>query len=594
MFGADNDSHWVSPQAEAPVYAPAHGGAQALSVTEMVRLCWRARWYAIVGALAMSVLGVAFWMVAEPAYQSSAQVYVDPKDLQLLQNDLNPNLMPGDSGTVIIESQARIMQSASVLRAVVEDLGLDTDDEFVGRKTGISLAALKAAIKGLFETEGGRTVDQVSLAVDQLAEQVNVVRADKTYVISVFAQAREPEKAARIANAVVEAYLTLRERQRADQADTASRSLENRLEGLFSRLETAEQAVETYKIENGIVGASGTLLVEDRLTQATRDIAAAELSVDRARAQRDQLALMRDNPDLFLSSAEAVGSADVSRLRSDLERLEAEIGTLDATLGPRHPRRVEAESRRASVRSSLQAELGRLYSNAVLAHDRARTRLAAATASVDRLTRDVQASDVSRVRLRQLERDAQTGRALYEEALLRSRETRERQTISTINAQLVSPATPAIRKSFPPSITILLPLAFAFGAALGGGVGVLAGLLAATAPTPLAAQPSSQPSSQTPAQTPAPAPRNAPGFGTQARRRRSGHERADEQPSRVWHREAERAARAMKEDARLDEAFSTRPAPVRSPVPAEPRLRLDAETVAAFTNRRPLSVQDPA
>ncbi|MEM7567997.1 MAG: GumC family protein, partial [Pseudomonadota bacterium] len=430
MFGADNDSYQAGaqPRAESPRIAPHGQPPQALTIVELVQRGWAARWYAIIGALVMSVLGVVFWMVAEPSYQSSAQVYVDPKDLQLLENDLTPSLMPGDSGTVIIESQARIMQSASVLRAVVIDLELDSDEEFVGKKTGISLAALKAWVKDLFASGDGRPVDKVTLAVDELAKAVNVVRADKTYLISVFAKSRDPEKAARIANGMVAAYLDLRERQRASQADTASRALEGRLEGLFRRLETAEEAVERYKVENGIIGASGSLLVEDRLTQATRDIAAAELSVDRARAQRDQLALMRDNPSLFLSSAEAVGSTDVSRLRADLERVEAEIGTLSATLGARHPRLVEAESRRASVRRSLQAEVGRLYSNAVLAYERAESRLAAATASVGRLTRDVQASDASRVRLRQLERDAQTGRALYEEALLRSRETRERQT----------------------------------------------------------------------------------------------------------------------------------------------------------------------
>ena len=389
--------------------------------------------------------------------------------------------MPGDSGTVIIESQARIMQSASVLRAVVEQLGLADDPEFNGQGTGFGLGALKVAVKGLLVEADGRPVDRVQAAVDQLARQVTVVRADRTYVIGVYARSNDPEKAAAIANGMVDAYLSLREGQRAAQADTASRSLEGRLEELFAKLEASEDAVERFKVENGLVGAGGSLLVEDRLAQASRDVSAAEVAVDRARAQREQLAPMRGNPERFLASTEALGSADVARLRGELERVEGLIGTLEATLGPRHPRRVEAESQRETVRRALQAEIGRLYANAVQAEERANAELSAASQALSRLTADVQQSDASRVRLRQLERDAQSGRSVYEEALLRSRETREQESVSTINVQLVSPATPAIRKSYPPSLTVLLPLAFALGAALGASVGLTAGLMAAPA-----------------------------------------------------------------------------------------------------------------
>ena len=473
----------ISSNDTAPRAVGQGGGAAsasgAMGLGDGIRRLWAVRWYAFVGGLLMTIAATAFWALAEPAYESSAQVYIDPKDLQLLSRELTPNLMPGDSGTVIIESQARIMQSAAVLRAVVEELGLADDPEFNGEGTGLSLATIKAAVKGLLVEPDGRSVDRVQVAVDQLARQVTVVRADRTYVIGVYARARAPEKAAAIANGMVEAYLELREGQRAAQADSASRSLEGRLEELFAKLEASEDAVERYKVESGLVGAGGSLLIEDRLAQASRDVSAAEIAVDRARAQREQLAPMRSSPERFLASTEALGSADVARLRGELERVEGLIGTLEATLGPRHPRRVEAESQRETVRRSLQAEIGRLYANAVLAEERATAQLNAAAQTLSRLTGDVQQSDASRVRLRQLERDAQSGRSVYEEALLRSRETREQESVSTINVQLVSPATPAIRKSFPPSLTVLLPLAFALGAMLGTGIGLASGLVTA-------------------------------------------------------------------------------------------------------------------
>ncbi|HTM77211.1 MAG TPA: GNVR domain-containing protein, partial [Devosia sp.] len=77
-----------------------------------------------------------------------------------------------------------------------------------------------------------------------------------------------------------------------------------------------------------------------------------------------------------------------------------------------------------------------------------------------------------RVRLRQLEREAEASRAVYQDALLRSRETAEQARIDTLNAQVVSQAAPPASRSFPPKLTLLLPVALIFGLFAGAGIGL--------------------------------------------------------------------------------------------------------------------------
>ena len=68
-------------------------------------------------------------------------------------------------------------------------------------------------------------------------------RADRTYVVDVSVTSKDPEKAARIANAVAQAYLTEQTQVRSDAARQVSQSLTARLNELRNRVREAEERV---------------------------------------------------------------------------------------------------------------------------------------------------------------------------------------------------------------------------------------------------------------------------------------------------------------------------------------------------------------
>ena len=440
-----------------------HTAAQTpamLSVADLAGRIWRARFWAAGFALAAIVAALLFNAVVTPSYEASAQVYVDPQDLQVLGNDINPNPPAGDSGAVFIESQARIMESAGVLRAVVRKLDLTADPEFGGSR---SLLSQLLPFGGSDES----SPDKKELAaVATLAKSIHVVRADRTYFIEIYARSEKPEMAAAIANAVVSTYMTLREQQRAAQADQTSASLQLRLDDLRGNVAQAEEAVERFKAANNIVVTNSGSLLEGRLGEANRAASDAQRTMDEAKAQLDQLAQMKGNPDMLLSSPQASRSADMLRLRGDYERAQASLDTLGATKGPNHPAYLEAQSELEAVSRSIDRELQRMQSNARLEYARAEAEHTAALSVLDRLTVDFQRSDDARVQLRELEREAQSTRAVYEQALLRARETSEQGQLSTVNMQVISEATAPLTKRFPPRLSILLPLALILGTGL--------------------------------------------------------------------------------------------------------------------------------
>ena len=411
------------------------------------------------GAIGGVALSIAAGQVLTPSYRASAQIFIDPQNLQVLERDLAPTTASGDAGVVLIESQARVMASDSVLRATAQQLGLASDPEFVGSGNG-----LKLWLDGLSASDAPR--DPLAKATVALSKAVHVVRLDRTYVVDIYAESESATKAAAIANAVVRNYLALRESQRAEQAGRASSALEGRLAQLLSELEMAEDAVEAFKTDNGIVETGGQSLLEGEVGQANAAAVAA------AGIQLQQMQALLADPTRLAASPEAMGSPDMTRLRGEVQAAAADRSVLGASFGARHPRVLAAEERLMGAQAAITAEGARLLAAAELTLQRAQDSAAALDNQLANKTTALQTTDAKRVRLRQLQREADASRAVYEDALLRSRETAEQARLDTLNAQVVSEASPPADRSFPPKITALVPLGALGGIAAGIGLGV--------------------------------------------------------------------------------------------------------------------------
>jgi len=446
-------------------------GHSQVTALDLALRIWKARFWALGGGILFGLLCLAIIPFIKPVYEASAQIYIDPQNLQLLQNDLTPAPSGGDSGVLIVESQVRVMQSASVLRLVVKNLDLTQDEEFRGRGGSGSL------LSSLFGASSQASVDPVEQAVERLEKNVSVVREDRTYIITVYARSSRPARAAEISNAVVNAYLQVRDTQRTEQANVAADTLDSRLATLQAAVKTREDAVEKFKADNNIVDTNGVVLAESRLSQNNTVVSTAEDTMNKRKVERDQLRELLAHPEQFLSSPVATASPDLMRLRGELERARAQLITLEATLGSRHPRIVTAKSGVTAVQRAIDVEMNRLARNAEIAYDRAKSEYDAAVSSLKPLVSQVQDIDAARIQLRQLQRDADSARAVYEEALTRSRQTREQGLVNTLNAQIITLASTPLRRKSPPSNKVMLVLAVGFGMCLGLASGVGYGVM---------------------------------------------------------------------------------------------------------------------
>lgn len=482
--------------------APAAVPAVMAKLTDpawVVRTLWARKGLILLCAVLGLVLAGLASLLVPPKYVSTAQLFIDPRDLRVLQNEVSPNATGGDpiSITSYLESQARIIASDSIKTPVVWSEGLDKDPEFGGEAPKSGLGRLLAE---WWPKSGAPDHDGLVYALAALDRNVSVRRGERTFVIDISVTSREAAKAARIANALAETYLENQAKVRAEAAQRATASLTSRLEELRNRLRTAEDKAERYKEANNIVGVgAGRSMTEEQLALNNAQLVASRTRVTEARAKYDQIIATRPAGIEAGAIPEAVASNTMTALRAQLGAALAKEADLLASLGARHPALAAAQAQTRDARRQISDELSRIARSAKVELDRAVEAERQIARRVDQLTASQYAASRASVELRELEREVESSRVVYDAFLRRARETGELAGIDTTNARVISAAMPPLEKSGISRRTLAL-----LGGIVGGGAGVALALgLALFGPLPLPRRPVRQAEETEAAQPPA-------------------------------------------------------------------------------------------
>src|SRR3982751_1639688 len=122
-------------QASANDGAPARP-ATGFDLLSLSSLLWRRRLMITSAALICAGVGIGIGKSLSPKHNAIAQLYVDPRELQLVDRELTPRAQDVSGLAMVVESQARLITSNSVLLQVIQQADLDKDPEFGGGAAG--------------------------------------------------------------------------------------------------------------------------------------------------------------------------------------------------------------------------------------------------------------------------------------------------------------------------------------------------------------------------------------------------------------------------------------------------------------------------
>ena len=407
-----------NPPPPAPMsMVPTEFAQSSLSIPQIVALLRAHTRQAIMIFLLLVVATVIFVKQLPKSYTAQATVLVN------FESNDGSRQAPPDMYTNYLLTQVALLQNREVLLGVIDRLGLTQDPEFnVG-----------------FKNDGVNTLrDWVE---KNLRGNLTVDQGKGLQLLYVSATSKDRNKAARIANTVVEVY-EARESTHGDDSNSGrAHEYSEQLADLKSKVTAAEQQMAEFRQRTGITD------IKEQNDVETQALAALEQQLIATQNLR-RTAESKKTEDQG-SSDPVMGSALIQNLKNQLSTLQAELAQATSTLGPKHPRVLELQSQIVSARHALDHEMQNFSQN----------NSATVSSSVElegKLKRAVDDQRTKVVRIRQLQDEGQKLQLELESAqTVYKRALDSYDQVMFASSSFVSRATPPLTPSKPNKILLL-------------------------------------------------------------------------------------------------------------------------------------------
>ncbi|WDR03028.1 GumC family protein [Devosia algicola] len=206
-------------------------------------------------------------------YDSSAGILIEPRSniYTRATNDPAPSTNANDAG--VVSSQMELLKSRDTLLKVVRSENLGDIPEFNGASVGFSPIAMIKSLLGRGQTPEDR--DTVALA--SLYDHLTVIQERDSRIITVHVRSKDPELAAKLANAVARAHVARRTELSLSDTVEASGWLKEEIDKLRISVAKAENDVANFKVDNDLFsGTNNTSLLDQQLSSVASQMSAAQ------------------------------------------------------------------------------------------------------------------------------------------------------------------------------------------------------------------------------------------------------------------------------------------------------------------------------
>jgi polysaccharide biosynthesis transport protein len=369
-----------------------------------------------------------------------------------------------------LETQNRILESDSLARKVIEQLGLSQVAEFAPKESATpaptSLAHPETAQVFVAPTITTRAASVPDEVLKKFEDRLSVEPVKRSRLIEVTFDSNDPKLAADVVNTLTAAYIDDNLQARWDASQKAADWLSNELDGLKAKLEKSEDELQQYASSNGLLFLEtdkGT--TENIVVQQLRELQQQLTQAEADRIEKESLYRLVQQGD-YASIPGVLDNKLMQDLSERLAELERERARLATTFTPDFPRVKEVQSQIDESEAVLEA-----------ARDQAAKRIAddyqAAVSRENMLEaafrqQQKEANEIAQrsIQYNILKREADTNKQLYVSLLEKSKETGVSESLKATNIRVVDPAYPP-RKPARPRVILSLSLALLGGLCLG-------------------------------------------------------------------------------------------------------------------------------
>lgn len=464
----DSGSEMMTPEWLSPVDA----------LESFIRILRRRFRIVLYTALTLVALAAMYAFVTPTSYTARALMAIESKRVQLFQPQ-QPTSADAQNESAMVDSQVEILKSENVLIPVVRGLRLTENSEFArGGLFGRLLELISALVSpnealqpqssmAPFERPASQLERRTLRAVEN---RLSVSRIGLTRVIEISFRSQDPELAAKVANAIVDSYISDQLKARFAEAHRASAWLEVRIAELGEKAAATERAVVEFKAKNNIVERD-----DQQLGQLNTELIAARAQVSEARAKVERIEAIinndSENAPVSATVTDSMKSDVVGKLRSRYYELANREAEWAAKYGSQHSAVVNLRNQMREIQRSVRQELTRLSETYKSDLEIAKRKELGIQKQLSQTALHSQATSQAQVTLRGLESSARSYRALYDNFLQQKIESLQQQSLPSTDARSITAASRPLTSSHPKSL-FALALASIGGTVLGVGIAV--------------------------------------------------------------------------------------------------------------------------
>lgn len=430
----------------------------------------RAKWRIMLLAILVSALTVFVVLNMKQIYSSKATLLIEAQQAKAVKIDEVYGINSAQQEYYL--TQFEILKSRTIAESVIDKLQLATHAEFVAQPGVID--EIKALVPFLtantqpLSGEAQSARDREKL-VQAFMDRLSIEPVRKTQLVSIVFEAQDPVLAAAVANAIGEAYIDGQLAAKMGITQKASNWLGGRLGELRLKLDESEQALQAFRLREGLVDVAGV-----------RSLGSQELErlgeqITQARSKKAQI-------DGFVRVVQQYGTDQIERLESlpeitahpgvqsvKMEAVSAErkVSELSKIYGPKHPKLLAAKSELASVQGNLREQIRKLLSGISNEADALSQNLSSLEAEMQRAKGQYQDLSGKEAEYQRLQREVETNRQLFDTFMARQKETEVTGDFNSAVARFTDRAMPAVDPIKPKRKLIVV---LAFVAALGFGI----------------------------------------------------------------------------------------------------------------------------
>ncbi len=438
----------------------------------------RRQWRIVLAAIAVAgAIGLAFAATAVPIYSATATLLIDRNNSQIVEQLSTIGGVIEDEASIL--SQVEVLQSETIGLAVVDSLKLTENQEFRATRASL-LSSIFGTIRSLVNVsqwfspaKKESVVDDGTLKrslSDQLLNGLSVKRIGRTYALELTYNSTSPVLAAQIVNAVASAYLLDKLNSKYEATRRASDWLSDRIAELRQRALDTDLAVQKFRAEHNLISTGNNSLLSDQQLAESNSaliLAQSETAKARARVQRIEHILATDDVDGVVTDIlDSSVANDLRKKYLESSKVEAEI---TRRLGSNHIQAVRLRNEMQEYRRLMFQEISRIAQSYKSDLEVSEAKEKSLAESVAKATDISNSASETQVQLRELQREAETYKNMYQTFLQRYQEAMQQQSFPVTEARVISKAMPP-RIPSKPNKPIILALFMIMGAAAGGGI----------------------------------------------------------------------------------------------------------------------------